>query len=132
MLDLKNLSQEINSKTKQITDRQSLESLKTFYLGKRGMITEAFKNIGAIDVDKRKSFAAELNIIKANLLNEINSYETKIELKEIDEKLSSEKIDITLPTKEIKKGKIHPVSQVIDELTCIFAEIGFSVAEVLI
>ena len=93
------------------------------------MITEAFKNIGAIDVDKKKSFAAELNIIKANLLNEINSYETKIELKEIDEKLSSEKIDITLPTKEIKKGKIHPVSQVIDELTCIFAEIGFSVAE---
>ena len=78
---------------------------------------------------KRKNFAAELNIIKTNLLNEINSHETKIELKEIDEKLSSEKIDITLPTKEIKKGKIHPVSQVIDELTCIFAEIGFSVAE---
>ena len=106
MLDLKNLSQEINSKTQQITDRQSLESLKTFYLGKKGVITEAFKNMGAIDANQRKNFAAELNIIKTNLLNEINSHESKIELKEIDEKLNSEKIDITLPTKEIKKGKI--------------------------
>ena len=129
MLDLKNLSQEINSKTQQITDRQSLESLKTFYLGKKGVITEAFKNMGAIDANQRKNFAAELNIIKTNLLNEIISHESKIELKEIDEKLNSEKIDITLPTKKIIKGKIHPVSQVIDELTCIFAEIGFSVAE---
>ena len=54
MLDLKNLSQEINSKTQQITDRQSLESLKTFYLGKKGVITEAFKNMGAIDANQRK------------------------------------------------------------------------------
>ena len=58
----------------------------------------------------KTNIAAELNIIKTKLLNGINSHETKIELKEIDEKLSSEKIDITLPTKEIKKGKIHPVS----------------------
>ena len=129
MLDLKNLSQEIKSKIQQITDRQSLDSLKTFYLGKKGAITEAFKNIGTINADQRKNFAAELNIIKTNLLNEINSYEKKIEESEIDEKWNSKKIDITLPTKEIKKGKIHPVSQVIDELTCIFAEIGFSVAE---
>ncbi|RZO88122.1 MAG: phenylalanine--tRNA ligase subunit alpha, partial [alpha proteobacterium HIMB114] len=129
MLDLKNLSQEINSKIQKITDRQSLESLKTFYLGKKGVITEAFKSMGKIDADQRKNFAAELNSIKTNLVTQINVYETKVELKEIEEKLISEKIDITLPAKEITKGKIHPVSQVIDELTCIFAEIGFSVAE---
>ena len=129
MLDLKNLSQEINSKIQEIRDRQSLESLKTFYLGKKGVITEAFKSMGKIDADQRKNFAAELNSIKTNLVTQINVHETKVELKEIEEKLSSEKIDITLPAKEITKGKIHPVSQVIDELTCIFAEIGFSVAE---
>ena len=55
------------------------------------MITEAFKNMGAIDANKRKNFAAELNIIKTNLLNEINSHESKIELKEIDEKLKFRK-----------------------------------------
>ena len=82
-----------------------------------------------INAGERKNFASELNIIKSNLIDQINSHQSKIELKEIEEKLNSEEIDVTLPTKEIKKGKIHPVSQVIDELTCIFAEIGFSVAE---
>ena len=129
MLDLKNLSSEINLKIQQVKDRETLESLKTLYLGKKGIITEAFKSMGKIDADERKNFASELNIIKSNLLDQINSHQSKIELKEIEEKLNSEEIDITLPTKEIKKGKIHPVSQVIDELTCIFAEIGFSVAE---
>ena len=129
MLDLKSLSQEINNKISSIKDRQSLESFKTLYLGKKGIITEAFKGMGKIDADQRKNFAAELNVIKTNLLNQISSYQSKIELKEIEEKLGSEIIDVTLPTQEIKKGKIHPVSQVIDELTCIFAEIGFVVAE---
>ena len=129
MLDLKNLSLEINSKIEQVKDRETLESLKTFYLGKKGVITEAFKSMGKINADERKNLASELNIIKSNLLDKINSYQSKIELKEIEKKLNSEEIDVTLPTKEIKKGKIHPVSQVIDELTCIFAEIGFSVAE---
>ena len=64
MLDLKNLSQEINSKTQQITDRQSLESLKTFYLGKKGVITEAFKNMGAIDVDQKKKFCSRIEYYK--------------------------------------------------------------------
>ena len=74
MLDLKNLSQEINSKIQKITDRQSLESLKTFYLGKKGVITEAFKSMGKIDADQRKNFAAELNSIKTNLVTQINVY----------------------------------------------------------
>src|SRR5210317_1863048 len=129
MLDFKSLSQDINNKISSIKDRQSLESFKTLYLGKKGIITEAFKGMGKIDADQRKNFAAELNIIKTNLLNQISSYQSKIELKEIEEKLGSEIIDVTLPTEEIKKGKIHPVSQVIDELTCIFSEIGFVVAE---
>ena len=87
MLDLKNLSQEINSKIQEIIDRQSLESLKTFYLGKKGVITEAFKSMSKIDADQRKNFAAELNSIKTNLVTQINVYETKVELKEIEEKL---------------------------------------------
>jgi len=129
MLDLKNLSLEINHKIQEIKDRQSLESLKTYYLSKKGIITEAFKNMANIQADKRKTFAADLNIIKSNLLEQINLNQSKIDLVEIQEKLKSETIDITLPIQEIRKGKIHPVSQVIDELTSIFAEIGFSVAE---
>ena len=64
MLDLKNLSSEINLKIQQVKDRETLESLKTLYLGKKGIITEAFKSMGKINVDQRKNFASELNIIK--------------------------------------------------------------------
>ena len=129
MLDLKRLSREINSKIQEINDRESLEVIKTNYLGKKGIITEAFKILGQIDPEKRKSFAAELNLIKSGLLNDINNFQSKINFKEIETKLKLETVDITLPVNEIRRGKIHPVSQVIDELTSIFSEIGFSVAE---
>ncbi|MBL61624.1 MAG: phenylalanine--tRNA ligase subunit alpha [Candidatus Pelagibacter sp.] len=129
MLDLKRLSREINSKIQEINDRESLEVIKTNYLGKKGIITEAFKILGQIDPEKRKSFAAELNLIKSDLLNDINNFQSKINFKEIETKLKLETVDITLPVNEIRRGKIHPVSQVIDELTSIFSEIGFSVAE---
>ena len=51
MLDLKNLSSEINLKIQQVKDRETLESLKTLYLGKKGIITEAFKSMGKINAD---------------------------------------------------------------------------------
>ena len=53
----------------------------------------------------------------------------EIETQEINEKLKNEKIDVTLPIRSYRQGKIHPVSQVIDEISSIFSEIGFSVAE---
>ena len=129
MLDLDKLSQEISSKITQINSRQELDSLKTFYLGKKGTITEAFKGMGQVAPDQKKDYAAKLNNIKSDLIDKINSTQSKFDLKEIEEKLKNEVIDVTLPANEIKRGSIHPVSQVIDELTSIFSEIGFSVAE---
>ena len=72
MLDLKQLSLEINSKISEVKDNQSLENLRTFYLGKKGSIIVAFKSLGSIDSDKRKDFASELNQIKSNLLEKIS------------------------------------------------------------
>ena len=89
MLDLKQLSLEINSKINDIKDNQSLENLRTSYLGKKGSITEAFKSLGSIDADKRKDFASELNQIKSNLLEKINKLQTKFELDNIEQKLST-------------------------------------------
>ena len=84
MLDLKQLSLEINSKINEIIDSQSLENLRTFYLGKKGFITEAFKSLGSIDGDKRKDFASELNQIKSNLLEKINNLQINFELDDIE------------------------------------------------
>ena len=78
---------------------------------------------------KEKNFAKELNTIKDQLTSKIEKKFKDFENIEINKKLKDEKIDITLPIKSIQYGKIHPVSQVIDEISSIFSEVGFSVAK---
>ena len=93
------------------------------------MITNQFKKIGSISESERKIYATELNIIKDELQSLIDLKVNEIEVSEVNEKLKNEKVDVTLPERPIIRGKIHPVSQTIDEISSIFSEIGFSVEE---
>ena len=79
--------------------------------------------------EDKKNFAKNLNEIKNELNLSIEKKFKEIESLEINSKLRDEKVDVTLPIRTQKNGKIHPVSQVIDEITSIFSEIGYSVAE---
>ena len=97
--------------------------------GKNGQITKQFKTLGSIDPENRKEFASNLNKIKENFTHQLEQKNIEIETSEINEKLKNEKVDVTLPIRPSRQGKIHPVSQVIDEISSIFSEIGFSVAE---
>ena len=79
---------------------------------------------------KKKNYKKKnLNKIKENLIEQIDQKDLEIGNAEINEKLKNEKVDVTLPIRPYQQGKIHPVSQVIDEISSIFSEIGFSVAE---
>ena len=129
MSDLDNINSSFEKKIKSVVSKEELQILKTEYFGKNGQITNQFKNLGTITVDKKKEFASSLNKLKDNLTSQINSKFLDLETLEINEKLKDEKIDITLPIRPFQNGKIHPVSQVIDEISSIFSEIGFSVAE---
>ena len=129
MIDLAQLQDQIKSKLSGIENQSELENTKSFFLGKKGLITLAFKGLGTLDPSIRKEQASKLNVIKSQLIDKLNMLQQEIASKEINKNLNTEKLDITLPAKKIIKGKIHPVSQVIDELTSIFSEIGFSVAE---
>ena len=82
-----------------------------------------------MEPSKKKDFASNLNKIKDNLSSQIDQKILEIENAEINDKLKNEKVDVTLPVRPFQQGKIHPVSQVIDEISSIFSEIGFSVAE---
>ena len=106
-----------------------LNNIKSELFGKNGIISNEFKKLGSISVEERKELASDLNNIKDELQNKISTKIQEIETKEINLKLEKEKIDVTLPERDIKIGKIHPVSQVIDEISSIFSEIGFSVEE---
>ena len=97
--------------------------------GKNGILNLEFKKLGSLPVDEKKRFAETINKIKQELSRIYKVKNNEILDKDIIEKVQKEKIDVTLPEKEFKIGKVHPVSQVIDEISCIFSEIGFSVEE---
>ena len=126
---LKKIKDEFLSKLSGKLDIEEINQIKSDLFGKNGLISTQFKKIGTIAESERKKFASDLNIIKDELQNLINSKTNELKNAEINEKLEKEKIDITLPERSFVRGKIHPVSQTIDEISSIFSEIGFSVEE---
>ena len=129
MSNLDKINSSFNEKINSVKSKEELQNLKTEFFGKNGHITTQFKKLGSLPSEQKKEFASTLNSLKDNLNRQIESKVLYLETKEINKKLKDEKIDVTLPGRPFNKGKIHPVSQVIDEISSIFSEIGFSVAE---
>ena len=129
MSDLKKLKDEFLSKLRGKLNLSEVNQIKSELFGKNGLISTQFKKIGTIAESEKKKFASDLNIIKDELQILINSKINEAENIEINKKLEQERIDITLPERSFVRGKIHPVSQTIDEISSIFSEIGFSVEE---
>ena len=129
MSDLDKINSIFNAKIDSVKTKEDLQNIKTEFFGKNGQITQQFKTLGSLEPDRRKDFASNLNKIKDDLSRQIEQKSLEIETLEINEKLKNEKVDVTLPVRPFQQGKIHPVSQVIDEISSIFSEIGFSVAE---
>ena len=129
MSDLDKINSIFNAKIDSVKNKEDLQNLKTEFFGKNGQITQQFKTLGSLEPDKRKEFASNLNRIKDDLSHQLEQKNIEIETSEINEKLKNEKVDVTLPIRPERLGKIHPVSQTIDEISSIFSEIGFSVEE---
>ena len=129
MSDLKKIKEDFLLKLKSKLNLSEVNQVKLDLFGKDGLITSQFKKISSITESERKKFASDLNLIKDELNDLINLKIKDIEVEQINKKLEKEKIDVTLPERNFNRGKIHPVSQTIDEISSIFSEIGFSVEE---
>ena len=129
MSDIKKLKNDFINKINQTSNLDNINQTKSELFGKNGLITNEFKKLGSVSPENKKQFASDLNSIKDELQNLISNKIQKIEIEEINKKLKNEKVDITLPERGFLQGKIHPVSQAIDEISSIFSEIGFSVEE---
>ena len=123
------IESDILNKIKSVVDKNYYEKIKTEIFGKKGIITELFKKIGNLEQSQRKEYASKLNSLKTKVTEILERKLNDLDQAEINKKLKNEKIDVTLPGRTYFTGKIHPVSQVIDEVTSIFSEIGFSVEE---
>ena len=129
MSEIEKIKSEYLNKLKSCNNLDNLNQIKNELFGKSGVITDQCKLIGTKLEKDKKTFASQINELKNLIQEKINQVIEKLEKDEINKKLETEKIDVTLPVRYFKKGKIHPVSQVIDEISSIFSEIGFSVAE---
>ena len=127
--EIEKIKNQFFSKLEEAKDLEKVNQIKSELFGKNGIISNQFKVLATKSDEDKKTFASELNTLKNDLQTIINQKVEKIKNEEINKKLENEKIDVTLPERSFRIGKIHPVSQVIDEISSIFSEIGFSVEE---
>ena len=112
-------------------DLATLETVRVSALGKKGQISELMKQLGSMTPEARKSFGASVNLLKDRVTAALEARKTELEAAALSEKLATEQADVTLPVRPdpASEGRLHPISRVWEELTTIFADMGFSVAE---
>ena len=129
MSEIEKLKEEYKIKINKAQNSKELELIRSEIFSKNGFINLEFKKLAALSSDNRKKVASEINSVKEELSKIFIDKADSLNESEIDEQIKKEKDDVTLPEKDFKIGKIHPVSQVIDEISSIFSEIGFSLEE---
>ena len=129
MEDLERLREELTSAVVGAGDTQALEELRVSALGKKGEITGLMKGLGGMDPDERKAMGQALNALKAEVADAIEARKAALEDVELDAGLETDRIDVTLPVRPEMQGRIHPISQTIDEIVAVLGEMGFNIAE---
>ncbi|HYC64579.1 MAG TPA: phenylalanine--tRNA ligase subunit alpha, partial [Reyranellaceae bacterium] len=110
-------------------DLGALEQLRVAVLGKSGSITAELKSLGKMDPEQRAAEAPRIHALREAVSDAIAERRAALEAAELDRRLATETLDLSLPAPEAPQGTVHPVSQVMDELAEIFADLGFAVAE---
>lgn len=127
--DIAQLKNEITAQVTAANDLKALDDVRVNVLGKKGRVTDLMKTLGTMSEEERKTKGQELNALKDEIAALIKHQESALKRQEMDARLARETLDITLAPRHEYKGHIHPISQTIEELTAIFADMGFSVAE---
>ncbi len=112
-------------------DEAAIEAVRVAALGKKGSISEKLKSLGSMSPEERQSQGPAINGLKNRITEALSARKTMLKDAAITERLAREKLDVTLPLQAspAERGRIHPISQVIDEITAIFADMGFAIAE---
>ena len=128
MKDFRELETEIKKASDKFTNIESINEFRIKFLGKKGIISLEMKELASLSGDERKQNAEKLIKIKDSVLEIIASKTEELNSEELEKKLNSETLDITLSTSK-SYGTIHPISQVIEEVITIFGDLDFFVAE---
>ena|SRR5262249_31304056 len=131
MTDIQKLEAELLAAIAAANDEAALEAVRVSALGKSGTVSSLLKTLGTLTPDQRKEQGALINGLKDGVSVAIAARKQELKDAALDRRLNTETIDVTLPVRDppAEVGRVHPISQVVDELTAIFADMGFSVAE---
>lgn len=129
--DLTSLERALLAEIAAAGDLGAIERVRIAALGRKGRIPELMATLGSLPADRRKVFGQAVNSLKTRVGDALEGRKAELERKELTARLATETADITLPVRRgpLQDGRIHPVSQVWDEVVEIFADMGFAVAE---
>ena len=129
--DLDTLERDLAAAIAGAPDEAALEEARVAALGRKGAVSELMKGLGAMSPEERQVMGPRLNGLKDRIGAAIAARKGVLKEAELVRRLEAERLDVTLPVRPapLSGGRIHPVSQVIDEITAIFADLGFAVAE---
>jgi phenylalanyl-tRNA synthetase alpha chain len=131
MSDIDDLEKSLSAAIAEASDEAALEAVRVGALGKKGTVSDLLKTLGAMDPEERKTRGAAVNALKERIGEALAARKTVLKQAALSARLAAETVDVTLPlwSSPANEGRIHPISQVTDELTAIFADMGFAVAE---
>ena len=129
--DLSKLESDLLGEITGAGDLAALDAVRVSALGKKGRDSELMSKLGSLPPEERKNFGQTVNTLKSKVAEALDARKASLETAALDERLKTEPADVTLPVRlgPVAEGRIHPVSQVLDEVVEIFADMGFSVAE---
>ena len=108
---------------------QALEDIRVGAMGKKGELSLLMRELGRMDPEERKARGQALNDAKDRIAAALNTRREAMEREALNARLESERVDVTLPIRPERRGTIHPISQVMDEVAAIFGAMGFKMAE---
>jgi phenylalanyl-tRNA synthetase alpha chain len=131
MTDLAALEQQTLAEIDAADTQSALEAVRVSALGKKGAISALLSTLGRMSPDERKTQGAAINLLKDRVAERLAARRAVLESEALAARLEAERVDVTLPTPAgaQERGRLHPLSQVMDELTAIFADMGFALAE---
>lgn len=129
MTDIATLQTDLMGAIDSADTLDSLEAVRIAALGKQGSVSALLKTMGSMSPEERQTQGPVINGLRESITSALASKKAELETADLNRRLASERVDMTLPAPETPRGTIHPVSQVMDELAEIFADMGFAVAE---
>ena len=129
MTDLDRLEKNLLQQIEAAGSEEALESVRVQALGKKGQVSVQMKSLGKMSPEERKQKGPLLNGLKARIGEAVGARKEQLERAALEARLANERADITLPIRPLPKGKIHPITQVAEEIAVIFADMGFEIRE---